>query len=461
MHELALGLFLVTTTLLAWLGKATPSRWLLGILVLLTLAVGLAFLWPETVWVLAGVDGLLTVALLADRLLLSVAPKDIRVLGRETPERRPAVGTVSQFGLKIANSSRQAVTIHVRDGIPLDFNPPLDEQIVHVSGQSEGLLRYEWTPNRRGRLVWQPVQLRYRSRLGLLWISKTIEGVGASLSIYPNLKQFNSLAIRRSPSMLPGEVRNKVAVMQGTDFNGLRNYTTGDDIRRMDWKATARLDSPVVRTFIPAVEQPILLLLDTGFRMGAQVSGRTKLDWSLDAMLGFARVALDRGDQVAVGTFERSLDAQVNFGHGDLQFRRILDRLHDVFPTQQPTDFEWVFRRVSQRLTRRTLLVLFTDLIDDAMAQTLRRSVQPLLERHRLIVISYQDSGLEAMGHATPQTIEQAYEGGVALDWMHQRRRTLDLLAAQPGVLLVDCKPEQMSNQALRAYWTMRAQAGF
>jgi uncharacterized protein (DUF58 family) len=274
--------------------------------------------------------------------------------------------------------------------------------------------------------------------------------------VYPDLVRIKQIQLRYSVSLHGGAVERKHLGQEGTQFIGLRSYVVGDDPRKMDWKATARLDFPIVRTYSNEVDQPILILLDAGRKMAVPVHGLAKFDWALNAALAFAGVSLSRGDQVGVGVFHQDVVAHVPMRAGGHQMSRLLDALHAVQPAVTEPDYERMLLQFARHLKRRAMVVVFTDLVDPMTSRSLMKSLKVFAAHHLLVLVTLADSDLAALAEAMPETVAAAYEKGVAMDLLAQRRKALMALSQTHGAVIVDAPPEQLDEALINQYLRLK-----
>ncbi|WP_309742083.1 DUF58 domain-containing protein, partial [Chamaesiphon sp. OTE_20_metabat_361] len=259
------------------------------------IAIALTFAWYIGILVLAGVDAWLS---RADRVQVSRSPIGKLSIGRDNPvsltvQAVSVPGKVRQFNYQI------------RDGVPQDL-PGTPELIAGVqnTGTSD-TIAYTVHPYRRGEYDWQGIYVRQLSRWGLAWQQWRVDAAQA-VAVYPDLIGLKALSIRLALQS-SGAMRQARKRGMGTEFSELREYNSGDDPRSIDWKATARRNRPLIRVLEPEQEQTVIILLDRGRLMTANIQGYKRFDFGLNATLSLALTAIQRGDRVGVGVFDRYL----------------------------------------------------------------------------------------------------------------------------------------------------------
>ena len=222
---------------------------------------------------------------------------------RIAPPRRSVLAE-QRVAVRIENGSRFRLRVRVRDTVPSAFDGGDGDVSGVVEPRGEARCEYFVTPRTRGRFEWGPIFLRYRSLLGLWEPHEAAKApptpfactrastCWSGITCSPAPTGWRALGIRR--------VRHRGG---STEFESLRDYVYGDDVRRLDWKATARRSRLIVRNQESERNQTVLLLIDSGRLMNATENGVAKLDHAVNAALLLAHVALARGDRVGLCTF--------------------------------------------------------------------------------------------------------------------------------------------------------------
>jgi uncharacterized protein (DUF58 family) len=448
-----LAFVLGAVILLGVRAKAQPTRRSLLLIFLPVPLLLLEFVWPGIGLWLALYTPLLMLVLLVDAFLLTPPVRFISL--SRTVSRKLSIGQEGTVQLTAINNSGVPLQAMVRDSVPPAFmNQRLPEDFMlsaNLPPYSHQTISYQVRPLRRGGYRFERIHLRYQSRLGLLWMT-TQGGRPDKVRVTPDLRRIRRMRIQASRALSGGEMHKRTLGLEGTQFSGLRHYLAGDDIKKMAWQATAKLEQPVVRTYEPEVEQPILVLLDAGRRMETRVRHLSKYDWALNAALAFMAVALDRGDCVGAGVFHHKILASVPVGRGQSHLNRLLEVLGETEPQPVEPDYASALLQFARNLKRRALVVLFTDLSDPLSARMLARSLESFSHNHLLMVVTFADSEVLAQAEALPETTLDAYRKGVALDLMEERRRALGMLARSRNVLVIDAPPETLDESLIRQY---------
>src|SRR5690606_39081955 len=267
---------------------------------------------------------------------------------------------------------------------------------VRLVGGKRLDVRYVATPTRRGEVVFRPADVRVRSRLGLCEMLERL-GETDARRVYPNFAQIARYAWLAGDRRLQ-EIGIKTYQQrgEGTDFKQLSEYRLGDSVRHIDWKATLRLDKPIVREFQDERDQCVLLLIDCGRRMRADDRqsgvGTSHFDQVLNAVMLLSYVALKQGDAVGALTFGTPPGTQHWFPprKGATALNALMAELHAVQPSPTHSDYLAAARDLLNRFNKRALVVLITNFRDEDSSE-FNQAVSLLRSKHLVLTASLRE----------------------------------------------------------------------
>lgn len=397
-------------------------------------------------WVLL-LDGLLLLFALVDWLVARRVPlKAWRVL-----PNRLNVGVSNRVEVHVVNPSTRAVNLQLKDDVPDGFNAEPHRLSTRLSADSRIELGYTVTPTQRGRFEFGDLHVRVQGPLGLVWHPRTVP-CASGASVFPDLRGASRLLLADATLDLVNlGLRQMRRDGQGSEFARLRDYAQGDSVRDVDWKASARRAKPVTRVMESERAQTMLIAIDAGRSMAAQVDGLAKLDHAVNAALFLAFVALRNGDRVGVVIFADGVKGYLPPMGGRAQYRKIVDLLYSAKPQLTYVDYLALFKELNTRLLRRSLLCVFTDFLDEDQASTLVNPLRRLARRHVALCLSVKDTGLLKLLSTMPAEAEIAYQHAVAGELLVERE-TMKRRIAQGGVTLIDVNPDELSLAAVNKY---------
>jgi uncharacterized protein (DUF58 family) len=359
-------------------------------------------------------------------------------------------GISQEIEILLRNKGEQSRRVKVRDQTPLAWEPAPALKGV-VPGRSLLKLHYRATPPERGVYRFGDIHMRVEGRLGLA--ARPIR-VSASeeVKVFPRLQplRYPDLVSYRRTSRQWGLMRARWRG-EGREFEALREYVEGDDPRKIHWKATARLDRPIVQEFQPEKNQNVVMVLDAGRLMCALSEGKTKLDHALDSSVQLAHAALAGGDQPGVLAFADQVISFVAPKRSPDQLQMILEATVSLKPLLVEPQYEQAFLWLRFRLRRRSLIVIFTDLLDEVASENLLDAVALLKPRHLPLCIAIRESEWDRLMSRSPSTVEGVYQRSVLLESLRQRNKALKSLL-QKGSLALDLPPSKLSFGTLERY---------
>jgi uncharacterized protein (DUF58 family) len=324
---------------------------------------------------------------------------------------------------------------------------PLPPDLTLEPSEAEGGLNSTLVARRRGRHVLPAAAVRLSGPLGLgRWYHRVLED--AELLVYPDLPTAYrlALAVRKSRFRETGE-RSRGPLGLGTEFETVRDYLPDDDIRQVNWAATARLGRPMSNQYRIEQDRDVILLVDAGRLMSAPLGDRTRLDAAVDAAVAVATVADEIGDRSGALAFDREVRRRVPPRRRG--GRVVVRSLFDLEPTTADSDYELAFRSVGG--SKRAYVLVLTDLLEETAARPLVDAMPVLRRHHAVAVASSTDTDLEAMLTKEPASAPDAYTAAVALEVLGERAAVAAQLR-RTGADVIEAPPERLAAACVRAY---------
>jgi len=369
-----------------------------------------------------------------------------------------SLGEVQAVQVLVAHGDAAGFPAELADHVPADLRP--DRRLLSGRFDGEGLLAVEYSvqPPHRGAYRFGPVDLRCWRPGG--WLTRQVRiKAEEKAAVYPDI-----LAIKRYELMLRRGMRIMAGLRRArppgatTAFAGLRDYLPGDEVRRISWKATARRDRPVVMEVEAERGQQAIIALDCGRLMTAPAGLLTKLDHAVNAALLLAWVAQSQGDRVGMLTFSDGVRRFVAPQRGPAQVSHLNRVLYDVKPEYTEPDFAEAFSHLALRVSRRSLVVVLTDVLDPEASRELVGHAIRLSHRHLVMVVAMADPEVLAARNAPIDRVSRAYEWAAAEELLAARRASFEQLR-QGGVLGLDVEDGQLSPSLVERYFELKERA--
>jgi uncharacterized protein (DUF58 family) len=418
----------------------------------------LAVLGAAGFWTPWGLDTML----LADVLLIVLIWLDATLAQTVVVNREPlpalSVGHTGEVVYRWTNPSSRPAHLNVREVRPDILGGTQPPRALGIPPRAAVREQVPVVPLRRGRETggaggfvvdsFGPLGLgRHRARLPLPW----------DVVVYPPL-----VSVRLRASVAEALRRRDVGSKQirrlgeGRLFESLREWVPGDDLRHIDWKATAKRGKVITRQYEAERRQQVLLVLDTGRLMTADVaSGVARLDFAVEAALELAYAAAQHDDNVGIMTFADGVQHFVAPERGRTGVRRVMDVLAEVQPKLVEPDYPGAFRYLAARNRKRALTVLFTDVIDRFASDALVANVATLRPRHLPLAVTLRNPELDAAAMQRPETPRDAYRKAAAEELLHAREEALGHMR-RAGVLVIDVTPERAAQAVVSKYLDLK-----
>ena len=422
-------------------------------------AVGVAGFWVP--W---GLD----VMLLADVVLVALIWLDATLAQHVAVARDPlpafSVGHAGEVTYRWTNPSSRRARLLIREVRPDILGGAQPARTLRIPPRSVGRETVPVVARRRGREAGGaggfvvdstgPLGLgRHRMQVPLPW----------EVVVYPPL-----VSVRLRASVAEALRRRDVGLKsirrlgEGRLFESLREWVPGDDLRHIDWKATARRAKVITRQYEAERRQQVLLVLDAGRLMTAEVagggpggSGVSRLDYAVQAALELAYAAAQHDDNVGIMTFADGVQHFVAPERGRAGVRGVMDVLAEVQPKLVEPDYPGAFRYLAARNRKRALTVLFTDVIDRFASDALVANVATLRPRHLPLAVTLRNSELDAAAMQRPATPRDAYRKAAAEELLHAREEALGHMR-RAGVLVIDVTPERAAQAVVAKYLDLK-----
>ncbi len=417
------------------------------------IAVGLAALlaWPapSTVWWWAFV---VVVLLVLDAWL---APRPERLHLSRQPVGQVRVGESSSTTLLVQNPTSRRARGILRDAWQPSAGTGDNRHPLDVAGGERIAVRTPLTPTRRGDRLADLVTVRLDGPLGIAARQRSLDVGGRIRALHP------FAARRHLPSRLNRlrQLDGRSAVRtrgQGTEFDSLRDYVDGDDVRSIDWRATARRRDLVVRTWQPEQYRRVVLVLDTSRTSAGRIDDEPRLDAAMDAALLLGALASRARDRVELVAGDRVVRARVS-GHDRAELlHEMINALSTIEPALVECDWPMLASEVTRRGNRRGLVVLLTPLEPAAVEESLLPVIPALTAHHRVVIASVADPELDRMRRAR-SSVAEVHDAAAAERTTRLRGRTSDALG-RLGVTVLDASPDDLPVKLADHYLALKAQ---
>jgi uncharacterized protein (DUF58 family) len=379
----------------------------------------------------------------------------------------PSLSSATEIEIAVEQNGGTILECRIVDDLPEALVGVPGTRSLRVWPRVRAALRYTIDPRERGDVTTGAVYLRYRSLLGLIdkWAMAPLQ---QTVRVYPALRQGEDqeifLARGRQIDLQLRQVRERGL---GRDFESLREYLEGDDLRDICWTATARRGQLITRRYQTERSQAVWIVLDAGRLLQARIlrdtddqerRGYSKLDYACSTAVALAQLALYSGDRVGLLVYGQHVQQRVLPGRGPAHLRLIVEALAQARAETSEADHLRATATLNRWQPRRALILWITDLAETAMRPEVIDGAMQLLRRHVLLFVAMAQPDVEAIAKGRPKNVEQMFRASAAQELVMRRELLLARLRDQ-GALTLDLDPDQLTSAVLNQYLKVKERA--
>lgn len=457
------------------------SRWGFGLTArsVALLIAGFAFLipglWDERIgYGMLAWDALVLLAALLDGLRL---PKAANLVGSRSWSNAPSLDSQTEIELTVENLGGVIIECSLIDDLPLGLRGVDQPTPLRVAAfpRVPASIRYRVEPQERGDCTTGLLYVRYRSPLGLAerWAKAPLE---QTVRVYPALRTGEEQQIFLARSrQIDLQLRQTRQRGLGRDFESLRDYREGDDLRDICWTASARRGNLITRQYQTERSQPVWIVLDCGRLMRSRVvaaprgdatlalpagslRAHSKLDHACTAAVALSQLALFSGDRVGLLAYGQTIQQRLLPGRGSAHLRQMIELLAQVRSESSEADHLRATALLGRLQPRRSLILWITDLAETAMRPEVIDGAMNLLRRHVLLFVAIAQPEVDLIAQQRPKNVDEMFRAAAAQEMAGRRELLLARLHEQ-GALTLDLNPEAVTSSVLNQYLMVKERA--
>jgi uncharacterized protein (DUF58 family) len=331
------------------------------------------------------------------------------VSARREFDRRFAIGDPTEVRVEISNSSPRELRMSLKDEYPAEMRlEGKREAEMFLDAHETAEFSYLLTPPRRGRYGFGRTAVRFKSKLGLVWCQSDL-GESQTVKVYPNMRRAREIELRAlgARSFLAIQ-RRAVRRGEGREFESMRDYVRGDELRHISWTATARRNRLTTRQYQIERDQTVMIALDGGRLMTGRVGDESKFDTAIHASLALMSACARAGDNCGLAVFGRRVKKYLPPKRGAEQMDAVLESLHDMEPELIEPSYARAFQFIASNSKKRAFVVILTDLVDKESSKELINSLKLLRPRHLPLVVTIGDRDLNTTVSKVPRILKRS-----------------------------------------------------
>lgn len=425
-------------------------------------AVYLLFNWRPLLWVITGLTVATTIVSIFEGRRLLARLKHLRVkramptvVGRNLPF---TVAWRLAYDAAAGADRPARIRGELRDVAPAQAEPRyMVPEFRLVPGEGESQIAQSFRIPIRGRHTFGPLWIRLLGDLGLVEVQRSIDSTD-SIKVLPEKFASRDELLKDEGAeqmLLDKNIRTRY-FGAGTEFESLVEFRDGDDPRRIDWRATARLPYPVVRRFQIERHRDVMIVVDCGRLMGTEVDAGTKLDCAIDAGLILARTALQSGDRCGFAVYDNELRGYLQPVSGVPSLQALSETVYAVKSEFRESDFGPMFAALQMRQTKRSLLIIISDIVDVETSAHFRASMARLSKRHVVLFAALRTPMLDRIVREPVDSFLDASRKAVAFRIARERALVIQSLR-HAGIYVLDVEPSKLTVPLVNRFVELRA----
>jgi uncharacterized protein (DUF58 family) len=367
-------------------------------------------------------------------------------------DKRFAIGDPTDVKLIIQNSSAKALDLELKDEFPPEMIlGESREASLRVEAQSRAEFSYLLTPPKRGNYEFGETAVRFKSKLRLVRCQAQLAAKQA-VKVYPNMRRAKEMELKAlgARSFLAIQ-RRSIRRGEGREFESMRDYVRGDELRHISWTATARRNKLTTRQYQIERGQTIVIAIDAGRLMTGRINNETKFDTAIHSALALMSAAARGGDNCGLVVFGRKIRKYLPPKRGMEHMDATLEALHDLEPELIEPSYSNAFQFIASSMKKRAFVVILTDLVDREASKDLIASLKLLRPRHLPLVVTIGDRDLNRVLSEIPANLKDVFTQSASEEIIHERESALRNVETQGGLAL-DVTAETLAPQLLETY---------
>lgn len=414
----------------------------------------LAFFFPLLMWIAHIVLLICFLAAMVVFLLLFNQKNALQVQ-RILPEKL-SNGDENFVKIDIRNNYSFPIAIKIIDEIPFQFQKRDFLIEKQIGSGANTFFQYSLEPKERGEYHFGGLNVYASSPLGLVSKRFTFQkdAVVPSYPSFIHLRKYELMAIQSE--FLLGGIKKVRKLGHTMEFEQIKEYVPGDDIRTINWKATSKTNRLMVNQFQDEKSQRIFMLIDKGRTMKMPFNGLSLLDYSINAAMALSHIILRKGDRAGMMTFSKKAENKIAADNKSGQLKKISEALYNIKTDFFESDFNRLYQDVKYSISQRSLILLFTNFETlDALNRQLKY-LRGIAKNHLLVVVFFKNSELQTLIQKNPENMQEIYDEIIAEKFEFEKKLIIQELRKY-GIYTVYTLPENLNIDVINKYLEIKA----
>jgi len=369
---------------------------------------------------------------------------------------------------KFSNSDENTVQVHIQneyglrlfaeviDEIPVQFQKRDFMKRLQLQAHKTTSFNYSLKPLKRGEYIFGNLNIYISSSLKLVRRRYTFNR-DQLVKVYPSfiqMKKLDFLAIDQKMNL--HGIKKIRRIGHTMEFEQIKEYVRGDDVRTINWKATAKHKQLMVNQFQDERSQPVYSVIDSGRMMKMPFEGLRLLDYAINSSLAFSNVALKKKDKVGMLSFSNKIDQLQKASSKLSQLHQIMEALYNVNTGFYDSDFSLLYSRLKRHVAHRSLLMLYTNFEHTSALKRQLPYLKAIAKNHLLVVIFFENTEMTELMRKSPKNISESAHQTIAEQFAHDKRLMVKELQKH-GIQTLLTAPKELSVNAINKYLEVKA----
>lgn len=379
-----------------------------------------------------------------------------KINAKRTVNTPLSLGDVNNVDILIESEYNIPVNLKVIDEIPYQFQIRDFEKSISLKGGESKLLSYALRPTKRGAYQFQNINVFIATVFGLVQRRFQVEQK-QEVAVYPSILQMKKYEL---------QLFSQTAVFQGikkvrrlgnnNEFEQIKNYVQGDDLRTINWKATSRRGELMVNQYQDERSQQVYCIVDKSRSMKMPFEGLSLLDYAINASLVLSNIILKKGDKAGVITFSDKLGSRVASEGSGLQLRRIMDVLYKQKTRYLESNFESLYYGTRNIIKGRSLIILFTNFESNYALERNLTLLRKISQQHLLVVVFFENTEIVDVARQKSKNVKDIYIKTMAGKFALEKKKMVQELNRH-GIQSILTKPQDLTVNTINKYLEIKS----
>ena len=369
---------------------------------------------------------------------------------------------------KLSNGDQNSIKIDIKNNYPFKVKTKIIDEIPfqfqkrdflierNIATRKNILFEYILEPKERGEYSFGNLNIFAESPLGLVSRRFTFQK-DAMLPSYPSfihLRKYELMALQNE--FLLGGIKKVRKLGHTMEFEQIKEYVPGDDVRTINWKATSKRNQLMVNQFQDEKSQRIFMLIDTGRTMQMPFNGLSLLDYSINATMALSHIILKKNDRAGMMTFSKKAENKIAADNKSGQLKKISQMLYNVQTNFYESDFNRLYQDVKFTIGQRSLILLFTNFETLDAVNRQMKYLRGIAKNHLLVIVFFKNSELQKVINSNPKNIQEVYDEIIAEKFEYEKKLIIQELRKY-GIYSLYTLPENLNIEVINKYLEIKA----